>query len=816
MTVQSLNGTWELREAGSTDAIKAVVPGCVHTDLMRAKVIEDPFVADNEHRCAWVHETDWEYSTSFEAAGDLLEADRVYLECKGLDTIADVTLNGHILGHAENMFVEHRFDVTDKLTPAKNALRIKFFSPVNHVKPLVAKEPLMSPSDSIPGSVYVRKSPSQWGWDWGPKIPTSGIWRSIRLAGYKIGRIEDVRVRQTHRGSGQVTLNVEVAIEKFRRAATGVKVRLVHPDGKIEDQFCKSVSSHCKCSFAIPKPKLWWPSGYGDQPLYEIEATLVSGTEELDSLERRVGLRTIRIDQSKDHNGRAFAFVVNGVPIFAKGANWIPADQFPSRITDEGYRHLVWSAVKANMNMLRVWGGGFYEDDRFYDLCDELGVLVWQDFMFACAQYPADKAYLERYRREAEHNVVRLRNRACLALWCGNNEMEWFLHNGIGGEHNQHWRKSYGKIFHDVLPSVCSRLDPDTPYWPSSPSNGMSKPFADPNGTLAGDSHYWEVWHGCKPFAAYRELRPRFMSEFGFQALPALETVKAFASNEDLNMTSYVMECHQKNGAGNGLILHYLAQMFRSPRNFEMMCYTSQLLQAEAMRYGVEHWRRDRGWCAGALYWQLNDCWPGASWSSIDYFGRWKAVHYAAKRFFAPILLSVHEQGTSAAIHVTNDTRKPAKIEVKWALEKLDGTVLRRSKIKTKIDGEEDRLIASPDFADELAGDAVRQAVLVTELLVNGKPGGLTVTAFAPPKHLELKPAKLAIETKRDDRGAYVEVSSDVTARWVCLSAPKRDLVFSDNYFDLPAGRTVTVRVESEIDDADLARMKAYSLRDSY
>lgn len=816
MFVQSLDGAWELCRPGSKEMFQARVPGCVHLDLMRAGVIEDPFVADNEHRCAWVHETDWEYSRSFEADADLVGADRVYLECDGLDTIADLTLNGHILGHVDNMYIRHRFDVTDKLTPTQNTLRISFASPVNHVKPLVEKEPLMSPSDSIPGAIYTRKSPCQWGWDWGPKIPTSGIWRSIRLAAYKIGRIEDVHVRQSHRHSGRVTLSVEVNVEKFRRTACGATVKLTHPDGKVEAQEIKSISSTGKCSFVIAKPKLWWPNGYGDQPLYSIEAVLKSNGEELHSFTRRIGLRTISIDQSKDRHGRAFTFVVNGVPIFAKGANWIPADQFPCRISDDHYRHLIWSAARANMNMLRVWGGGIYEDERFYDLCDEYGILIWQDFMFACAQYPVDKAYLDNCRGEAEYNVTRLRSRACLALWCGNNEMEWFLCMGVGGDKNERWRKMYAKIFHELLPSVCSKLDPDTHYWPSSPSNGMHKPFHDPNGQAAGDCHYWEVWHARKPFTAYRKLHPSFMSEFGLQSLPAIETVKAFAADGDLNMTSYVMECHQKNGAGNALILHYLAHTFRFPRNFEMMCCVTQLVNAEAMRCGVEHWRRNRGRCMGTLYWQIDDCYPVISGASLDYFGRWKALHYAAKRFYSPILLSVAEEGTSAELHVTNDTVKPAKIEVKWSLEKLDGTVLRKSKIKTKIDGEQNRLVAGLDFAEELAGDTIRHAVLVTELIVNGKPAGLTMTSFVPPKHLELKPAKLNVEVMRDENGVYLEVSADKAARWVCLSIPKRDVIFSDNYFDLPAGRTVSVRIESEIDAAALAKVKAYSLRDSY
>lgn len=814
MQVVGLDGAWELRKAGSEEGYPALVPGCVHTDLMRAGVIEDPFKGDNEYRVAWVHEEDWEYTRSFEYDIAFVDSDKVFLECDGLDTFAELNLNGAILGRVDNMYVQHRFDITDKLKPTDNNLKVRFSSPTKCAAPLVQKEPLLSPGDSIPGSIYTRKSPCQWGWDWGPKLPTVGIWRPIRLAAYRIGRVADVRVRQAHRHSGQVVISVEVSVEKYRRLPTSATVTLTHPDGKTDTQEIKSISSTGKCSFTLAKPSLWWPNGYGDQPLYEVEAVLKSDGEELDSLSRRIGLRKIELSQRKDRDGRSFTFAVNGVSIFAKGANWVPADQFPSRITDGHYRHLIRSAARANMNMLRVWGGGFYEDERFYDLCDEYGILIWQDFMYSCAQYPTDKAYLENYRLEAEYNILRLRNRACLAMWCGNNEMEWFLSNGIGGESNARWRKSYSKIFHELLPSMVDKLDPDTVYWPSSPSN--HKPFDDPNCLATGDCHYWDVWHARKPFTAYRELRPRFMSEFGLQSLPAIETVKWFACSEDLNMNSHVMECHQKNAAGNGLVLHYLAETFRFPRNFEMMCYVTQLVNAEAMRCGVEHWRRDRGHCMGTLFWQINDCYPVISGASLDYFGRWKALHYAAKRFYSPILLSVEEEGLSARIHVTNDTTKPARIEVRWSLETLDGGVLRKSKVKTKVEAEEDRLLADLDFSDELEGDIVRKAILVCEILVNGKAAGLTVTSFVPPKHLELKPAKISVETGRDDAGSYVMLGADTTARWVCLNVPRRDVVFSDNFFDLPAGRSVTVRVQGDIEDAVLAKVRTYSLRDSY
>lgn len=814
MYIQSLDGAWELRQCGSEEVIKAQVPGCVHLDLMRNKKIEDPFWGDNEFRVSWVHECDWHYSRSFQLDKKLLEADRVYLECDGLDTIADVAINDHVLGRTDNMYVQHRFDVTDRIKPGSNSLYVNFASCVNYAKPYLEKDPLLCPGDSIPGSIYTRKSPCQWGWDWGPKIPTSGIWRPIRLVGYKIARIEDLRVRQKHK-NGQVTLSIEASIERFTKGTCTVTFKLNHPDGTVEEREVRPIASRAKWSIVVDNPQLWWPNGYGKQPLYSVEAVLKCGDVELHSCSRRIGLRTIKLDQQKDEYGRGFTFVVNGVKVFCKGADWIPADQFPSRLNCEHYRHLISSAASANMNMLRVWGGGFYEDECFYDLCDEYGILIWQDFMFACAFYPIDSAYLENVRRDVEYNVIRLRDRTCLALWCGNNEIEWFLAEGWGKEQATLRKRQYTKLFHEFIPSIVSKLDTDTFYWPSSPSSGP-KPFDDPNGQDFGDGHYWGVWHGRQPFQAYRTQYHRFQSEFGFQSLPCFETVKSFAAKEDWNMTSRVMECHQKNGDGNSVILHYMAQSFRFPKNFEMTCYVSQLLQAEAMRYGVEHWRRNRDRCMGTLYWQFNDCWPVVSWAGIDYYGRWKALHYFAKRFYSPVLLSIAEEEHRAEMHVTNDTTKPVKIEFRWWLERLDGTVIRKSKIKTRIEAESSKQIGALNLIEELAGDSARQVVLVHELLVNGKRTSLGLTPFVPSKHLELSEPKIEVEVKSDDDGYYLEVSSDVTARFVCLSVPKRDVIFSDNFFDLPARRTVTVRVESDIDEAALSKVRAWSLRDSY
>lgn len=814
--VQSLDGQWQLCQAGRNDVCEATVPGCVHLDLMNAGEIGDPFWADNEYRVAWVHESDWAYTLGFDVDSRLLNSERVYLECDGLDTIAEVYLNGTLLGKAENMYIQHRFDVTGKLVSGSNTVEVWFRSPVKFVKPFVERDPLISPGDSIPGAVYTRKSPSQWGWDWGPKIPTMGIWKPIRLAGYDIARIEDVCVRQQHE-AGKVTLQVGVELERITSADSQVSIRLTHPDGKVEEHPASVSGSCASCSIEIGSPELWWPNGYGDQPLYRVEAVLTSGDRELHSFSRQIGLRTLELRQEKDEFGTSFMFVVNGVRVFCKGADWVPADQFPARLAHERYRCLISSAAKANMNMLRVWGGGYYEHEWFYDLCDEYGVLIWQDFMFSCSQYPVDDAYLANARQDIEASLIRLRNRACLALWCGNNEMEWFLVGGWGGERNAEFKRNHTLIFHEMIAECAARLDPDRPYWPSSPSCG-EEPFDAPNAEDRGDGHYWDVWHNRQPFTAYRSHYFRFMSEFGFESMPSVETVKSFANPEEHNMTSYIMECHQKNSGGNGLILYYLAQTFRFPKDFEKMCYVSQLLQAEAMRYGVEHWRRNRNGnrCMGTLYWQINDCWPVASWSSIDYFGRWKALQYAAKRFYKPILLSVCEEGTQAAIHVTNDTLKPVQAEVHWSLERMDGTAVREGAITAEAAPECDTQIVQLHFSAELAGDAKRQLVLVTELIADGVAAGRTVTTFVPSKHLELPPAEIKLIVGQDEAGSFLEISTDKLARYVCLSVPGEDVVFSDNYFDLPAGRKAIVRVDSEIDPSALAKANACSLRDSY
>jgi beta-mannosidase len=565
------------------------------------------------------------------------------------------------------------------------------------------------------------------------------------------------------------------------------------------------VSETSKVSVQVPiaHPQLWWPNGYGEQPLYQVDVTLhVYGGgrgERLfapvvaDQQTLQIGLRTIKLRQEEDQWGRSFLFVVNGVPIFAKGSNWIPADSFPTRITDEHLEGLIRSAAETHQNMLRVWGGGFYEEERFYDLCDRYGILVWQDFIFSCSIYPLDNPeFLENVRGEAVQNIRRLRHRASLALWCGNNEMEWkWCMWDWDRPELQDMRAAYDQFFHHTLPGWCTAEDPDHSYWPSSPSSDT--PFEDPNSQGQGDAHYWDVWHGRQPFTAYRDQYPRFMSEFGFQALPPLATIRTCADEADWNMTSYIMEQHQKNANGNGLIVAQMTDTFRLPKDFPSLVYLSMVLQAEGIRYGVEHWRRHMHRVAGTLYWQLNDCWPVASWSSLDYFGRWKALHYATRRFYAPLMLSVEDRPPEQGIHVTSDLREPWEGSVRWSLETLAGDVLASGQEQVKAAPLASTHVRTFDFADRIFDDNRRELIFVTELWQADRRVALNVATFVPTKHLSLTNPAVTANLRAVKGQLMVEATPRSLARLLELSLEGADVIFSDNYFDLPAGRTATV-----------------------
>ena len=796
MKIQSLAGEWEFRQIGTQDWLPANVPGGVHTDLLALGRIPNPFVGDNEKRVQWVAETDWEYRYRFEVNPGVMDQPHIFLVCDGLDTLSTVRLNETELGRTENMFRQYRWEVTPWLKAGVNDLFIRFDSPVRYAATRQAIRPLPGVSQAIPGGPHIRKAPCQFGWDWGPQLPPIGVWKDIGLEGYSEARIQEIHLRQ-HHSSEEVSIEIRIAIERWEALKLASLVHLTSPRSDTFDTVTPITGNEALIRIPVPEPQLWWPNGYGDQPLYQVDISLIgnesSDDAPLDARTFQIGLRTIELRQQADPWGKSFTFVVNNVPIFAKGSNWIPADSFPTRITRQSLEVLIRAAADTHQNMLRVWGGGFYEDERFYDLCDRYGILVWQEFIFSCSGYPwDDPEFLENVRLEVVENVRRLRHRASLVLWCGNNEMEWGLVSwGWDRPEFQGLKAAYDQFFHHDLPAWCRAEDPDHTYWPSSPSSDT--PFDDPNGQRQGDCHYWDVWHGRQPFTAYRKQFPRFMSEFGFQALPPLATIRTYAEEPEWNMTSYIMEQHQKNASGNSLMVGQMLDTFRLPKDFASLVYLSMALQAEGIRYGVEHWRRHPDRVAGTLYWQLNDCWPVASWSSLDYFGRWKALHYAARRFYAPRMLSIEDSPPEMSLYVTNDRLEPWEGSVSWSLETFAGEVLVSGQMAAQVAPGSAAQAGRMDFSGHISEENVRRLVFIAELWQGRDFYARQTAFFAPIKHLALADPSIKANILASAGQLSIELTSHSLALLVEVSLPGSEVVFSDNYFNLPTARTVKI-----------------------
>jgi len=850
MQTQSLTGKWQFRQSGTEEWLPADVPGGVHTDLLALELIPDPFVGDQELDVMWVAEKDWVYQTIFTPESHVLDEEKVFLVADGLDTVAEVKLNGKIIATVNNQFRQWRWEIKDALNEGENTLEIVFSGPAAYAAQEQKRRKMKGVEAAIDGGPHLRKAPCQFGWDWGPMLPPIGIWKDIRLEGCSIARLEDVHLRQDHQ-DGTVTIEVGVTVERWKEQGVRGILRITGPDGKSYKTRPKIIDNGTTLQAKIVKPQLWWPNGYGEQNLYDISVILISGDLPLDKKDFKIGLRTIELVQEDDEFGKSFQFKVNGIPIFAKGSNWIPADSFITRFSNARLEKLIADAAASHQNMLRVWGGGFYEEERFYDLCDKYGILVWQDFIFSCSIYPLDESdFHENVRVEVDENIQRLRHRASLAIWCGNNEMEWgweswgwqkhpleetipdlieqypplaFLQDMLKGrgEPLKDWevlKETYDQFFHHTLPAWVEELDPDTPYWPSSPSSNI--PFYDANSQSQGDAHYWDVWHGRKPFTAYRQTYPRFMSEFGFQAFPTMETIEFYAEPDDRNLTSYIMEHHQRGNHGNGLIIAQMTDTFRMPENFTGWIYLSLVLQAEGIRFGVEHWRRNMHRVAGTLYWQLNDCWPVASWASIDYFGRWKALHYAARRFYVPVLLSVEDRPPKMDIHISNDLAEPWEGTVKWSLETLTGEVLGFGEQEVVAAPLKDALITSLNFDGRVTPENERQVILITEQFEGEERTALSVYPFVPTKHLELKDPQLEVAMRKSGDFIEVELTAQSLARFVELKLEEApETVFTDNYFDVPAGRTIEISYPIPEDwSSDRAKkaLKVYSLYNSF
>lgn len=785
MKMLSLGGSWVLDIPGSPfPPISATVPGSVYQDLLTAGQIPDPFYRDNENEALKLMDYDFVYSRRFSVPADLLQCDAVVLRCLGLDTLAAVTVNGHLVGTAKNMHRTYEFDVKSALKPGENEITVKFDSPTRFIQNAYARSRADGSSDAMVGFPLIRKAHCMFGWDWGPRLPDAGIWRDISLLGVDTARIRDVRVTQRHE-PGRVTLEAATHVTKLT-GSPPVRVKLTAPDGQV------FTAQGERAVIQVERPQLWWPNGLGEQPLYTLEVTL---GDNLDCWSRRIGLRTLTVTRKKDQWGESFSHCVNGVDVFAMGADYIPEDNLLSRVTPQRTRRLLEDAKAANMNCIRVWGGGCYPDDAFYDACDELGLLVWQDFMFACAVYNLTPEFEENIRAEFVDNIRRLRHHASLALWCGNNEMEQFVAMGEWVSCPRQ-KADYIKMYEYILPQVLEREDPQTFYWPASPSSGGS--FDVPWDANRGDVHYWEVWHGLKPFTDYRNHLFRYVSEFGFQSFPCMETIESFTLPEDRNVFSYVMEKHQRNASANGKIVSYLSQMYLYPAKLTDLVYASQLLQAQAMQYGVEHWRRNRNdcRCMGAVVWQLNDCWPVASWSSIDYYGRWKALHYYEKRFFAPVLISCHEEGIlsqdtnvnaqpfalkkSARLNVSNETRSPFTGQAHWALRRPDASVIHSGSFPVQVPPMSAVWLPEQDFSQMPTYDCYYSYALTDGA---GNTVGEGSVLFCAPKHFHFADPRLEVFREGDE----IVVTAAAFARSVELMAGA-DTVLSDNYFDLNAG----------------------------
>lgn len=797
MTEQvNLGGAWRMREADSETWHSAHVPGSVYADLMADGTMPDPFWRENELDAFERMKKDYVYQRAFTVTEAQLAHTHVELVCEGLDTLAHVSLNGREIAFADNMHITWVWDVKEQLHAGENTLEIRFDSPILYCAKKAEEAPGWESSDATPGFRHLRKAHCMFGWDWGPRLPDAGIWRPIFLRTWDAARLENALILQAHHdGVVDVTIRPEIAGESAWSA------EITAPDGEVlplpETMAAEQV-------ITIEHPQLWWPNGLGKQPLYRVTVRLATG----DTRVWRIGLRTMTVSREKDEWGEEFCHVVNGVKVFAMGADYIPEDNILARVTPERTRRLLEDCKAANFNAIRVWGGGYYPDDAFYDICDELGLIVWQDLMYACAFYDLTPDFERSIRVETHQNVARLRHHASLALICGNNEMEMFMAGANSALINHrtwefvptypHHITDYVKMFEYILPAIVKETAPQTYWWPASPSSGGN--FDAPNDENRGDNHYWDVWHGEKPFTEYRKFFFRYASEFGFQSFPCLKSVKQFTLPDDRNIFSRVMERHQRNQAANGKILSYLSQTFRYPNSFDDLLYASQLMQAEAIRYGVEHWRRNRGRCMGAIIWQLNDIWPVASWASIDYYGRWKALHYAAKRFFAPVMISAEEEGElsqnpkineyhpvplekSFRLNVCNETLRDVTGEVVWALRTPDGAIVRQNQQTLTIPAMSAKWLDKVDCADaSLTGHYVSFAFVVDDVAVSE---GTCI--FCAPKHFEFVNPRLTVET----RGDTLVVTSHAYAKQVWLESEDADLLLDDNAFDMNPGTKV-------------------------
>lgn len=817
-----LNSGWKFREVNKTEWLPATVPGCVHTDLLENKLIEDPFYRDNEKNLQWIGKTDWEYETRFNISAEMLKRQNLEIVFEGLDTYANVFLNDKAILDADNMFRTWRVDVKSALKQGENVLRVKFRSPVNEILPLMKKLDYELPAVNDQGektSPYTRKAPYQYGWDWGPRFVTSGVWKPVNLVAWDDARLEDLHIKQNKLSKENVDLTAAVEVIASSETNATVEIENLTDKTTVATRTIKLISGVNKIDldFALKNPRLWYPVGLGNQALYNFRAKLRVNKKQVDEQTKRTGLRTLQLRQKPDEHGISFEFVINGIPVFGRGANWIPADIFPTRVTKERYKNLLESLRDANMNMIRVWGGGIYEDDYYYELADEMGLLVWQDFMFACSMYPGDKKFLENVRHEAIDNIKRLRNHPSIVLWCGNNEIETaWNHWGWRERLPNHIWDDYLKLFVNLLGDVTTEYDPSRPYWQSSPSSNFQD---DADSQRIGDVHYWQVWHAEKPYEEYEKQFPRFMSEYGFQSFPDIETVKTYTTEEDRkSIETPIMLAHQRHPRGNQLVRQYMLREYQEPKDFESFLYVSQVLQAQGIKIGAEHFRRIMPRNMGSLYWQANDVWQVASWSAMDYFGRWKALMYYTRKFYSPILISPHILDGKMNFNIVNDFPETKQGELTWRLIDLNGKELKSNTVQLSVEPLKGKSYLNIPVEELLSGADAANAVLLAELKVGGKTVSTNQYYFKPFKEMSFQKPNIRTEISQSANGFTIKISSDKVAKAVYFSGFAEGF-FTDNYFDLIPGKALEIeyRTDKKITANDFGKMlKIRSLVDAF
>jgi beta-mannosidase len=845
-TSHPLDAQWEFRAVSKTDQAvmqdwhPAQVPGVVQTDLLKDGLIPDPFYQDNDTRLQWIGLTDWEYRTTFQVDAATLAHDHVDFVFEGLDTYADVYVNDQAVVHADNMFRRWRVPVKTLLKAGPNTLRIVFHSPIESMIPKVKALPYILPSvttintgneENVATAPYTRKAGYQYGWDWGPRYVTEGIWQPIRVETWDALRIENLHIQQETINKDVAALSAEFNVEASRGVPATIEITYGQLSGAAFPVVRQAVqlvpgANQIAVPILIANPKLWYPNGYGAQDRYQFSAVIRVGRDVAANASLKTGLRSIELRRERTKTGKSFEFVVNGIPVFAKGADVIPFDSFPNRVTPAIHRQILEAARDAHMNMVREWGGGYYESDDFYDICDELGILVWQEFMFGGDMVPGNPEFQNNVKQEAIDQVTRLRDHPSIVLWCGNNEVETgWVHWGdrqifkeaVSPTDREKVWTDYVVLFHGILSQVVSQYASPVPYWGSSPSANFEEP---PDSQDDGDMHYWQVWHALAPIEMYTQQFPRFMSEYGFQSFPEMRTIRTFAKPDDMDIRSATMQDHQKNHGGNERILTYMLRWYPEPKDFPSFVYLSQVLQAEAIKVGAEHLRRQMPNTMGSLYWQLNDCWPVASWASIDYYGHWKALQYYAKRFYDDVIVSPFAHDGKLDVYVVSDKLQPLSGTIRTRLLDFSGKVLTEKTQDVQIPAQSSAIYFTLDEKDLLANADPQKTFLVFDLAVGRKPVSRNLIFFDTMHNLDLpKSVKIDASLDSSNRSYTATLRAPVLARSVYLSFGDLDVQTSDNYFDLLPGEEITVKLKTPSSvslDQLKSAMQIVSLTDAF